>query len=135
MGHARTVGAIGLLTGERRSATVYAVRDTLLAKLSQGGFDRLLHKHPQAMMRQFAARISKELRAQQPGLSPPTKPLATLAMVPLSPAVPMAEFARHLARAFAALGKAWGGPPTPCATGGTTAAILARWMKTAISGM
>ena len=100
----RSVGEIGLLTGGVRTATVAAIRDSLLARLSREAFDRLLAAHPQEMVRQFAAPVIKVL---QESLAHPTRPLdepATIAIVPLDAGVAVREFATQLAEALATAG-------------------------------
>ncbi len=44
------VGEIGCLFGEPRTASVYAIRDSILLKLTQDAFNVLLEKHPSIMM-------------------------------------------------------------------------------------
>jgi NTE family protein/lysophospholipid hydrolase len=97
LGRGETVGEAGLITGERRSATVYAVRDTVLARLSRDAFNQLLVKHPQAMMQQFAATVINRLQGQVKGTVGPGKRLASLAFVPLTPDVPLKSLVKLLA--------------------------------------
>ncbi len=52
----RTVGEIGMITGRRRGASVRALRDSELLRLSRTGFDALVRTQPQAML--GAARIA-----------------------------------------------------------------------------
>ncbi len=47
IGRGETVGEMGVLTGEPRSATVVAVRDTVVAHAGREAFDALWHRHPQ----------------------------------------------------------------------------------------
>ena len=44
-----SVGEIGLLTGERRSATLWAARDSQLVRISQAAFDALAQDNPQLL--------------------------------------------------------------------------------------
>jgi CRP-like cAMP-binding protein len=44
------VGEMALITGENRTANVYALRDCELVKLSKSIFERLIKQHPQIMM-------------------------------------------------------------------------------------
>ena len=46
IGRGETVGELGLITRDRRSATVYAIRDSVLARLTRDGYDRLCRRHP-----------------------------------------------------------------------------------------
>lgn len=57
-----TVGELGLITGQPRSATVYAVRDSLVARIGAPAFERLLRERPEAaipIMRILAARLRR----------------------------------------------------------------------------
>src|SRR5262249_59606033 len=44
-----SVGEMGFLTDEPRSRSVYAIRDSTLAKFSRESFNRLLEQYPQAL--------------------------------------------------------------------------------------
>ncbi len=50
VGSGEIVGEFALLTGENRNATVYAVRDSNLARLTTAVFKQLLAQYPQAVM-------------------------------------------------------------------------------------
>ena len=96
LGRGETVGEVGLITGEKRSATVYAVRDTVLARLSKAAFNQLSAKHPQAMMQQFAATVITRMQGQIRGTVRATKHVANLAFVPLSSDVPLKSLLKTL---------------------------------------
>ena len=98
LGRGETVGEAGLITGEKRSATVYALRDTVLARLSQTAFNQLLAKHPQAMMQQFAATVISRLQGQIKGRVRSSKLVANLAFVPLSPDIPLKTLVNQLTK-------------------------------------
>lgn len=102
----QTVGEIGILTGRPRTATVYAVRDSLLARLSRAAFDRLLAAYPQAMVRQFAAPVVGMLQDQTTRPRRPAHDVATIAVVPIGPDVPLEAFTAQLAEALGAIGPA-----------------------------
>jgi anion transporter len=53
-------GEMALLTGEPRSATIYAVKPTILWRLSRDAWEDLIDKHPTWLM-QFCATLSKRL--------------------------------------------------------------------------
>ncbi len=65
VGRGAAVGELALLTGETRAATVVAVRDTDLVRLSKTAFDALLERHPHAMMRIARAAAMRLRRASQ----------------------------------------------------------------------
>jgi predicted acylesterase/phospholipase RssA len=79
IGRGSTVGEIALLTGSRRTATVRAVRDTLVGRLSRASFERLMEEDPSSAL-QLTRVVAGWLL---PG-SPPrrTSAPATVALVP-----------------------------------------------------
>jgi predicted acylesterase/phospholipase RssA/CRP-like cAMP-binding protein len=62
-----TVGETGLITREPRAATVYAVRDSILGRLTRERYDALCRRHPQAMMERFAGGALRRLLQQSRG--------------------------------------------------------------------
>src|SRR5688572_24776380 len=46
-----TVGEMGLISGRPRTASVVALRDTELVRLSRDAFDRVFRRRPEAMLR------------------------------------------------------------------------------------
>lgn len=94
-----TVGEIALVTGEARSATVVALRDTELGRLSRPAFTRLLEREPATAMgltRMLARWLAS---SNEPPLGK-TRP-ATIALVPLGADVPLRDFSRQIAEAIA----------------------------------
>jgi predicted acylesterase/phospholipase RssA/CRP-like cAMP-binding protein len=73
------VGEIGLLTGNPRSATVVAVRDSLLAQIDAPTFDRLAEHHP-AMVRKLSKVVVDRLsnRSRMRRFSPRVSNIAVL---------------------------------------------------------
>jgi NTE family protein/lysophospholipid hydrolase len=100
----QTVGEIGLITGSKRTAKVFALRDSLLAKLSQDAFKRLLQKHPDAMLAQFAGPIIKRLQNQLAGNESITNTVTTICVIPVDSSVPLADFTAKLSDALDKLG-------------------------------
>jgi NTE family protein len=98
-----TVGELALLTGEPRSATAVAIRETNLVRLDQAVFDRLLERHPQAMMRLTRLIVQRQQRGLRLSPGQSTQALA-LALVPAGPQAPLAEFAQGLAESLSAFG-------------------------------
>jgi predicted acylesterase/phospholipase RssA len=98
LGRGETVGEMGLITGEPRSATVYATRDSLLGRLSEASFNRLLQQHPRAMMDRFAGSIIRALRRERHEPEAPKEFTGSIALVPAEPDLPLAAFATRLAR-------------------------------------
>ena len=67
IGRGETVGELGLITGDRRSATVYAIRDSILARLTRDSYDVLCRRHPTAMMQRFAGGELRRLAQEAHG--------------------------------------------------------------------
>lgn len=99
----QSVGELGMLTGDARTATVVAVRDSLVARLPRAAFDRLLAAHPEEMLRQFAAPVIRAL-GEQGGARRATGAVATIAVVPIGRWAPPEGFAEQLAAALGAAG-------------------------------
>lgn len=63
LGRGAVIGEIALFTAEPRSASVLAVRDSLLVRLHRSAFERLTHAHPQLsvlLARQLVSRLRSE---------------------------------------------------------------------------
>lgn len=106
LGPGQAVGEMALLTGEPRTATVYAVRDSQLARLSQAAFDRLLERHARSLMSSFTRTVVARL-SNSGGVSArhAAGSFSTLAIVPVDSSVSLEPFSRDLATAFATLGE------------------------------
>ena len=102
IGRGGAVGELALLTGEPRAATVVAVRDSDLLKLSRTSFDRLLTRHPHAMMR-IARAAALRLRHSVRGPSRASAPHA-FALIPAGSGEPLAAFAARLSDALGTQG-------------------------------
>lgn len=79
IGRGSTVGEVALLTGSRRTATVRAVRDTLVGRLSRASFERLMEEDPHS-----ALELTRVVAGWLLPGSPPrrTSAPATIALVP-----------------------------------------------------
>ncbi len=102
MSRGEMVGELGVLTGEKRSATIYAIRDSAVVKMPKAALDRLMQSYPPVVMR-ITRTIANRLRLSHV-TSRPTNTLMTFALVPAGASVPVADFARRLAGALAAYG-------------------------------
>ena len=103
IGRGESVGEMALLTGEHRLASVRAVRDTVLLRLDQAAFERCVERQPTSMLqltRRLIARYGQAIKSSAGGGGRVT----TVAIVPTSREVPLSEFTRRLAEAFAAVG-------------------------------
>ena len=94
---------MALIAGERRSADVYAVRDTHLARLSRQAIERLLARHPMATLLMLARARSRTFAAcRAAGRRSP--PLRSIAIVPAGPGAPLPAFGEQLCRSLSRLG-------------------------------
>jgi NTE family protein len=97
-----TVGELGLIVDQPRSATVRALRDSELLRLSRQGFENLVALHPEAML--VSARLAvKRLITRHTGaqLSSPR----TFAILPHDAGVDAGAFAKRLAEALGRYGE------------------------------
>ncbi|MBI5247432.1 MAG: patatin-like phospholipase family protein [Elusimicrobia bacterium] len=97
-GRGEVVGEIALLTNTPRSATVRAIRDAELLRLSRAGFDSLVEKHPRTMMpllRRIVLRDQEALRGKRRFEVP-----KTIAVVPATTDVSAGAFADRLEKAL-----------------------------------
>jgi NTE family protein/lysophospholipid hydrolase len=104
VGRGGAVGEVALLTGEPRSASIHAVRDTHLLRLSRAAFDELLDRHPRAMM-QIARSAAWRLRHAAQRALRESRP-QVFALVPATPDVPLATLGRRLAAMLQEFGNA-----------------------------
>lgn len=89
-----TVGEIALLTGEPRSATVQAIRDTELAMLSRAAFERAIRSDPR-LLSQIAIQLAdRQRQGNDPTLS--RRNTRTIAVLPLDENVVLGKFAAAL---------------------------------------
>lgn len=95
-----TVGELGLITGEPRSATVLAVRDSLVARMNRPTFERILAGGPKfsiAVMRSIIDRFRRGDGTRRAGR-------VTLCLAPITPGLDLASFAQRLSDRIAGFG-------------------------------
>jgi NTE family protein len=95
-----TVGEMALISGEPRSATVTAIRDSSLLRLSQARFNRLLRERPEFMAGLNRILVHR-LRASSQGARLQLEPRA-VALVPMSAGIDVPAIAERLAKALRA---------------------------------
>lgn len=98
IGPGEIIGEIALLFGDRRSATMLAIRESELAEISRESFARLLDAEPHfavALCRLLAARIVATRQAR----TRPPPPARIVALRPLTEGLETGGIARELARA------------------------------------
>lgn len=94
IGPGELVGEMATLTGETRSTSIYALRDSLLVRFSKQKIDQIITKYPQVLKyttQTVISRLHRTIRA--PSLS---NSVTSIAIIATSPDVPLAEFADRL---------------------------------------
>jgi NTE family protein len=102
MARGQVIGEISLITGEPRSATVVAIRDSVLVRLDKAAFDRVVATSSQvalALTRQIIQRLKTEHQA-----APYAAPV-TVGLLPVTDGIDAAAFARDLAAQLARFGR------------------------------
>src|SRR3954468_12652690 len=97
-----TVGEMALMSGNPRSATVIALRDTELGRLPRAGFEKLMLRHPLGLL-SLSQLIMRRFEAQQRSSAHRAIP-KTFAIVPADAGVSAATFAAQLATQLERIG-------------------------------
>src|ERR1700744_2866839 len=100
---------MGLITGDRRSASVRSLRDSFLFRLSKEHFERLLTLHP-ALMRRIACGLSERLKHSNARASSVRQRLRTFAVFPAGRLASTSDFTDKLTRSLNEIA------PTRCIT-------------------
>ena len=85
LGRGETIGELGLFTGEPRTRSLCAVRDTYLARLSSSAYDHLLTTYPREIMRIFGSRVARRVQQVTSGAPRVSSRIRNIALVPASP--------------------------------------------------
>ncbi len=93
IGRGEVIGEMSLFTGEPRSATVVAVRDSVLVRLDKPRFDGLLALSPRVSLT-LTRQVIQRLQTQ--GQRRPLPAPVTIGVLPVSDGVSAADFAREL---------------------------------------
>ena len=94
-----------MLTGEKRSETVYAIRDSEVVRLSQAALDSLAQAHPPVALR-LNRILARRLRLHLSGGRRQPNSLATFALLPAGRTPMPSDFGRRLVEALNAYGEA-----------------------------
>ncbi len=103
LGAGETIGEMALITGEPRSADVYAIRDTQLAKLTKPAAERLLMRHPTPTLVMLARGPVGRVRRANSGRSQ-VAPAATFAVVSADPGADVRAFTDGFRQGLSRLG-------------------------------
>ncbi|MGH8246586.1 MAG: cyclic nucleotide-binding domain-containing protein, partial [Gammaproteobacteria bacterium] len=102
MARGESIGEIAILTGEPRTATVMAVRDSELVRVSRRAFDEIVEKYPQ-VMHTIARIVVRRLRAKERS-SAEKSSAECIAILPAGRGAPAVDFTGHLVRALESIG-------------------------------
>lgn len=106
LGRGQSVGEMALLTGNKHSVSVVAMRDTLIATLSQDAYYRLLVKYPHSITKRFSGAIVDDLWTQIQGGDRTLNTLFTFTVTPANSDVPLDDFCDELTKKLSLFGKA-----------------------------
>jgi len=140
VGPGETIGEIGLLTGSARSASIRAVRDSLLLRMDTATFDRLARERPR-LIRGIAGGIASRLRDRTAGETRERRRYRTVALLPLDASVHAESLADDLAGAIGPGGPAvvlspprlgaLGAPSAWSSGGGEASEDMVHWLADA----
>ena len=102
MSRGEVIGEMSLYTGEPRSATVVALRNSVLVKLDKQRFDELLAMSPQVSIT-FTRQIIRRLQTEHQRL--PVAAPVTVGMLPITNGIALDGFARRLAEQLKRFGR------------------------------
>lgn len=102
MSRGEVIGEMSLYTGEPRSATVVALRSSVLVKLDKRHFDELIALSPQASIT-FTRQIIRRLQTEHLRLPVPAP--VTVALLPITNGIALDDFAQRLAQQLKRFGR------------------------------
>ena len=102
MSRGEVIGEMSLYTGEPRSATVVALRNSVLVKLDKQHFDDLLALSPQVSIT-FTRQIIRRLQTEHQRL--PVVAPVTVGLLPITNGIALDDFARRLAQQLERFGR------------------------------
>jgi predicted acylesterase/phospholipase RssA/CRP-like cAMP-binding protein len=92
-----SVGEVGLISGEPRSAGIKAIRDSLLIRIDRNSFESLASEHP-ALLTRLAANVGRMLQKSNAGGSAASRPLKTITLLPLTGNAQVSVFCEQFAQ-------------------------------------
>ena len=98
-----SVGEVSLLTGEPRSASIRAIRDSLLVRIDRDSFEQLGRRHP-ALILKLAANVASILQRSAAGTQAIARNLNTITLLPINHSPRVMDFCRQLEEDLASYG-------------------------------
>jgi predicted acylesterase/phospholipase RssA/CRP-like cAMP-binding protein len=100
-----SVGEAGMLSGQKRSASIRAIRDSLLIRISRQSFEHLSASHPELIMK-LASHVSRLLQRSHAGMgAAAARRLSSITLLPLSVSARSDEFCRTLTEGLEGFGR------------------------------
>jgi len=96
-----SVGEVGLISGEPRSAGIQAIRDSLLIRIDRRAFESLAERDPTLVIK-LAGNVVKLLQRSTSMNTPAASSLKTITLLPLSGDVKIKQFCEEFAHELAA---------------------------------
>lgn len=94
-----SVGEVGLISGEVRSASMKAVRDSLLIRINHKLFEELATTHPGLVLK-IAANVAKLLQRRTTNSTPATNKMNTISLLPLGNNEKIEQFCNDFTHQF-----------------------------------
>jgi predicted acylesterase/phospholipase RssA/CRP-like cAMP-binding protein len=104
LGHGQTIGEMGMITEEARTADVIATRDSLLATLSREAYNQLVQTYPLEMNQQFVRPIIGRLQAQMQGTTRINASVLAMMIIPAADNVRLSEIVAALHQSMQKVG-------------------------------
>ncbi|MEI1278704.1 patatin-like phospholipase family protein [Leptospira venezuelensis] len=99
------IGEMSLLTGEPRSASVYAVRSSQVIQISRNGFRKFISESPEALFH-VTETIARRLGQKNKESSRFGRKVHTIALVPVTEGFPLRHFSNELSKSLKSFGSA-----------------------------
>ena len=118
-----SVGEVGLISGEPRSAGIQAIRDSLLIRIGRRSFASLAERHP-ALVVKLAGNVAKWYQLSMSTTAPAARLPKNIALLPLSGATKIKKFCDEFAQQLAAQASTVYVSPETLSTQGASVAQL-----------
>ncbi|MCH8057302.1 MAG: patatin-like phospholipase family protein, partial [Proteobacteria bacterium] len=96
-----SVGEVGLISGDPRTAGIQAIRDSLLIRIDRRSFASLAERHP-ALVLKLAGNVVKWYRLSMSKTAPAARLLKNITLLPLSDSTKITQFCDEFAQQLAA---------------------------------